>query len=304
MNQSTPDTVTTESRIDPGAPLLVMVLLVVDSLHFVFAREMRDLLHPTLGAFLLLGVAMVELGAYAAWQGKLRWTTFRHHWPFFVSIGVLVGSSTAINYFAVRFIDAGTASLVSKVGILFTLGFGILWLKDRLTRWQAVGTVVALIGVAVITVKPGTGNVLQLGSLLVMASNFTYALHAAVVKRYGGSIDFVEFFFWRVTATAGFLAMLVTAQGAWSLPSPAALLTVFIAGTVDVTISRALYYLTLRKLTLTLHTILLIMSPVLAVVISVIRFGESPSGQEWLGGAAILLGVALVTIQARRKAAA
>jgi drug/metabolite transporter (DMT)-like permease len=125
--------------------------------------------------------------------------TLRNHFWFFLSIGALIGLSTIINYEAVAFIDAGTATILSQASILMSVGLGIFWLRDRLTRFESFGAMLALIGVLIITFQPG--DYLRLGSLLVLLSAFMYALHTAIVKRYGEEMDFVDFFFFRIFST-------------------------------------------------------------------------------------------------------
>jgi hypothetical protein len=74
-----------------------------------------------------------------------------------------------------------------------SVGLGIFWLRERLTRFQSLGAVLALTGVLVISFQPG--DYIRLGSLLILLSAFMYALHTAIVKRYGEKMDFLEFFF-------------------------------------------------------------------------------------------------------------
>jgi drug/metabolite transporter (DMT)-like permease len=74
-----------------------------------------------------------------------------------------------------------------------------------------------------------------------------------------------------------------------------------VTATVNVTISRGLYYVALRRFNLSILTILLTLSPVITIVWSVILFGELPSPQGFLGGTAVIAGVLLVTIARRRK---
>ena len=72
-----------------------------------------------------------------------------------------------------------------------------------------------------------------------------------------------------------------------------------LTGTVNVTISRSLYYIVLRRIDLSILTILLTLSPVITILWSVALFGERPSLQGLLGGTAVILGVILVTMNQR-----
>ncbi len=274
--------------------LLIIALLAVDGLHFVFARALHDHLNPLTSAMWVLGIGALEVSMFAASRGKLKFETFRKHAWFFLAIGVLVATSTSINYTAVGFIEPGVASLLSQMSILFGLGLGVFWLRDKLTRQQMIGAAIAIVGVAVITFEPG--NFLRLGALLVIGSSFIYALHAAIVKRYGTGIDFLEFFVWRLVVTTGFLIVSAGVQGQLALPTEAAAWGILlVAGTVDVVISRTLYYLALRRLPISIHSLIFTISPVVAILWSLALFGSRPTVQELLGGVAVLVGVAIVT---------
>ncbi|MCS7023148.1 MAG: DMT family transporter, partial [Gemmataceae bacterium] len=164
-----------------------------------------------------------------------------------------------------------------------------------LSRRQWAGAALTLFGAGLISFQPG--DYFRLGSLLVIGSALLYAVHAALVKRHGGEMAFLEFFVWRLAATTGFLLLAVTAQGAWQWPDATTWLLLFVAGTVDVVISRALYYLALRRLTITLHSLVLTFSPVVAILWSLALFGIWPGAQALLGGLAVVTGIAVVTMR-------
>lgn len=277
---------------------LLFILLVVDSLHFVFAGLIKQYVSPVMGAMLVLSIAAAEVGLYLVWRRNIRWSLLRRYWLFFAIIGFLVAASTAANYAAVAFIDPGTASLLGKTGILFSLALSLFWLRETLTRSEAVGSVITLIGVGVISFQPG--DYWQLGSLLVLASSFMYALHAAVIKRYGGEMEFSNFFFFRVAGTASFLLLFVVGLGEWQWPSRQSWPVLVAAGTVDVVISRVLYYWTLRRWQMNYHTIVLSLSPAMTILVAFLLFGTQPTVQGWVGGVIALAGVLLVTTSQQR----
>jgi drug/metabolite transporter (DMT)-like permease len=272
---------------------LFAILLVVDSLHFVFARLFLHHLPPMASTFYVLAVATVEVGIFAAVRRKLDWRPAVTSFPFFAAIGFFIASSTLLNYIAVEYIDPGTASMLGKTGVIISLLLGVFWLRERLTRLQAAGTVFAVIGAVIISFHPG--DVMQVGSLMILTSSFLYSLHTALVKRYGQEMDFVKFFFHRLLFTAAFLFLFAVVGRELVWPDIQTWLVLLVAGTVDVVISRALYYQTLRMFTMSVHTIILTLSPVVSIIISLFLFGTFPGPQELAGGALILLGVFAVT---------
>lgn len=297
MNKPSPMTVPTKPQVEifeARTALLVVVLLLIDGLHFVFARLLRDYLPPVTAAFFVLAVAAVEMIIFATYRGRFNIATFRRHAGFFLTIGAFTAISTALTYTSVQYIDPGTASLLQQTTTLFGLGFGVFWLRERLTPLQILGSGVCLLGVGIITFQPG--DYLRLGALLILVSSFLYASHAAIVKRYGASMDFVEFFLWRVTSVAGLLFLLAAGQGVLQWPSGVAWLFIVLTGTVDVVISRSLYYMALRRLKVSIHALILTLSPVVAILWTMALFQGQPTLRDIIGGAAVLAGVALVTL--------
>jgi drug/metabolite transporter (DMT)-like permease len=294
-----PLTLAVQSRLIDNVPLVVIFLLISDSLHFVFARLLLPYLPPTTSSMYVLGIATVEMAIFAVVWGRVRFAVFRRYFWFFLAIGFLVAASTALTYISVIFIDPGTASLLSKISVLFSVGFGIVWLRERLTTFESIGALVALTGTFIITFQPG--DYLHLGSLIVIASAFMYALHTALVKRQDGDMSLVEFFLFRLACTTGFLFLFAASRGELVRP-PAwqAWLLLILTGTVDVTVSRGLYYLALRRLTLSHHSLILTLSPIASIGWTLLLFGVSPTAQQLVGGVAILAGVLMVTVGKER----
>ena len=270
---------------------LIVGLLLVDSLYYIFARLLLPLLPPAAGAMYMMVVGTVQVALLMG--GRVDWRVlWRHRW-LFLTVGLLVGVNTNMGFVAVRYIDPGTASLLSRTSILFGVALGVAWLGERLRRLEVVGAAIAVAGVAVISFQPG--DYLRWGSLLVVASTALYALHSAVVKRFAGEIPFGEFMFFRVAAVAAVLVVLAVAQGAVVWPTAEAWSWVALAAAVNVVLSRGLYYLALRRLDMSFLAIVLTLTPVVTWLWSVLTFGGQPTATEIGGGLATLTGVLLVT---------
>lgn len=272
---------------------LFALLLLVDSLHFVFARALLPYMAPTASAMYVIGMGTAQVTVYALIRGRIDWRALRTYRLFFLSIGFFIAASTVLNYMAVAYIDAGTASMLGKMTTLWSMLLGLIWLREELTRKQAAGALVALLGVFIVSFQPG--DYLRLGALMIVVATLLYALHAALVKRYGGEMDFLTFFLFRLLFSTFWLVIIAAAARALVWPEPRVWAILLLAGTVDVTISRALYYSALRRLPITLFAAILTLSPVIAVGWSFLLFGDFPRPQQLLGGLAVLVGVLLTT---------
>jgi len=286
-------------------PAIVVVLLIVDSLHLVWARLLIPYLPPTASSFFYMALATIQIALFAGLRHEINWHVFRDNAKFFLIIGFLIALATSTSYAAVLYIDPGTASMIARMGTIFSLGFGIFWLKERLTNREKAGAFIAIIGVFIITFQPGaSSNLVWFGTLLVLISTFSYALHAAIVKRDGGDLDFTNFFLFRMVASIFFLFIFTVARGELVWPSGWRVWVILLlTATVNVSISRSLYYIVLRHFDLSILTILLTLTPVITILWSIALFGERPSPQGLLGGMAVILGVILVTLSRRSNRA-
>ncbi|MBI2203652.1 MAG: DMT family transporter [Candidatus Rokubacteria bacterium] len=254
-------------------------------------RALLPHLVPASSGFWMVGLATLEMAIIS--RGRLDAGVLRRHWRFFLVVGLLVGVNTNLGFVAMRYVEPGTASLLSRTSILFGVGLGVLWLGERLTRVETAGAGVAIAGAIAISAQPG--DHLRMGSLVVVIATLLYAVHSAVVKRFGGAIPFREFFFFRLASTSAVLLVLGAGQQQLVWPGRTAWLLLILAATVNVVFSRALYYLALRRLDMTFLTIVLTLTPVVTWLWSIPLFGGRPTGVEIAGGIAILAGVIIVS---------
>ena len=131
---------------------------------------------------------------------------------------------------------------------------------------------------------------------MILASAFMYALHAAIVKRFGQKMVFINFFFFRLLCTSAILFLLAVPRKSLMVTSATAWGLMILVGTVDVAISRALYYLALRRLKISIHAIILTLSPVAAILWSLFLFDTLPNLQQAVGGVGVIIGVMVVLL--------
>lgn len=115
--------------------------------------------------------------------GVIRFVLAAVPWIFFIRRPPIPLSSLALYsllIFALQFgflftgmkvgVSAGLASLVMQLQVFFTIGFAVLFLAERPTRWQLLGALFAFGGIAVVAANLG-GDVTLAGlSLLILGA--------------------------------------------------------------------------------------------------------------------------------------
>jgi O-acetylserine/cysteine efflux transporter len=272
---------------------LLPLLLAIDGLHFVFADQARRTgTDPRLSTTIVMGIATLIVGTYGLATRQINLAELRANLPFLATIGFMVALSTQIGYVAVGYVDPGAASTLSQLVNVWSIVLGVVWLRETLRPRQVIGAVLAVAGAAIVALQPG--DYFRLGSLLLIGSTLSYALHGVIVKRNGGGMNFTNFFFGRLLLTTAWLALSATLQGALRVPTLAGLGVAALAGVVDVVISRALYYLLLRRVPVSTFAVTLTLSPVVAALWTFLINGKIPGAQQMLGAVVVLIGVAIV----------
>lgn len=273
-------------------------LLMLDSLHLVFARLLLPYFPPTTSSLYVMSIATIQIALVLKIWGNIHLEVLRRYLWFFLATGFLVASSTVLSFTAVAYIDPGTGALLLKSSIIFSLGFGVVWLRERLVSTQKIGALIAIAGVITITFQPG--DYLRIGSIIALTAAVMYALHNALFKRYGGGMSLPDFFLFRLSSTTVFLLIVVIARNELAMPPGWQAWTIlFLTGTVNIALSRGLYYLTLKRLNLSLHAIILTLSPVVTIGWTLLLFGVWPTFQQLIGGAAVIIGVMMTVGQVR-----
>lgn len=272
---------------------LISVMLVLDSLFFVWARLMLPTISPVLSSMFVMSIGTLEIGIVALARKQIHLRILLKYIWFFLAIGFLIAASTYISYEAVAYIDPGTASMLNRISIILQLFLGLVWLKERFNRIQLGGAILSIAGVFVITYQ--NGDYFRVGSLLVLAATLAYSLHTAMVKRYGEQIEFFEFFFFRLLCTSLFLILFNTVRHTLAWPTAKAWPLLILVATIDVALGRSLYYIALKRLNLNYFTILQTISPLLTVLWSLILFSVLPGLQQIIGGLAVIGGVYIVS---------
>jgi O-acetylserine/cysteine efflux transporter len=134
--------------------------------------------------------------------------------------GVAVGvGQFGILYFAIDGnISPGLASLVIQTQVFFTIGFAMLFAKERLKLYQTVAVAVAITGLGIIAVHTDATTT-ALGLALVVFSGFSWGV-ANTASRRAGAINMLAYVVWAsLYAIPPLVLMALVFEGGWPVVS-------------------------------------------------------------------------------------
>jgi drug/metabolite transporter (DMT)-like permease len=236
------------------------------------------------------------------------WPELRQHWRPLSALGV---AGMGVQTFAISIgIDAGTASLGALIlGLepVFIALFGALLTHERPGRPTLAGLALGLAGVVVVsgvlTVGvSGTPLVAVLALGVTTISFSVYAVRLPALTKLVGGVPAAA-----ATMTTGGLAILpfalievVRGTAVQHDVRPSAFIGSGYAVLVQSAIGYAFFVYAVARLRPSMLAVMLYGLPPLAVLADWVLIGERPHGRDVVGGALILLGVAIATRRAPR----
>jgi len=239
-------------------------------------------------------------GAHTRWWPRSPWSWIS---------GVALGADFIMYNYGLRLTDAGLSGLVINVELVTTIALAVWLLGERLTPRRVLGSAATLAGALYVGLDGARlGGLLPadrlLGNVLVMLAGVSWSVFAVAQRRVprGGKL-------FQLLTPIFFVAALTTVPGlllpaAWRNPagieSTAMVLVLVLACTMGV---YAAYARSQELLDVSVLAIVLASIPMFAVAFAWLLLGEPITARVIIGGAAILAGVLLITVERPATAA-
>lgn len=259
--------------------------------NFIAVRFSNQELQPFWGAALRFGAAAL-LFVIIALAMRLRWPRGREL-GLIAWYGALAFAGTyALMYWALVQVTAGVATIVLAIVPLVTLLLAAAQGLDRLTLRGVVGALLALVGIAWMTLGPQQIMV-PLGALAAMlAAALTIGQSIIVGKRLSASHPVMINAVGMTVGAALLLAVSAAAGEAWVLPRRAE--TVWAVGYLVTLGSVGLFVLVLlvvRRWTVSATSYMFVLFPVATLALGAWLASEPVTAQAIVGAALVMLGV-------------
>lgn len=285
----------------PPYLLLVLATLLWGG-NFVIGRAVSEDIPPLTLAFLRWCVAFIIFFPIAFHQLKREWRLLKRHW--FIVIILSLTGVTAFNtlvYVGLHYTTSINASLMNSSTPIMIYIFSFIFLKEKLSKYQLIGTVLSLSGVAFIIMGGSFTRIVDFtfnkGDLIVIAAVLCWSIYSLLIKQYATRLPGQSTFL----VTIGLGAMMLfpfslyeTLSSAtaihWEWSTFAAILYVGIFASIIAFLcwNSGVIQLGANKASIYLNFI-----PVFASILAVLFLSERLHSFQLIGGLAVVAGVIL-----------
>ncbi len=167
--------------------LLLASAFILASNHVVGRSVQGDLPPMGLGFWRIVVAVLVLMPLYGR-QFMAAWPLIRRNWKVFLVMGAAMAPlGNASVYLAYNFTTAMNGGIVATAQPVATAILSYLLLSDLISRAQALGIVIAMLGVLVILLAGDVGVLLgfrpNTGDLIMLSAMFGFALHNVLLRR-------------------------------------------------------------------------------------------------------------------------
>ena len=224
------------------------------------------------------------------------------------SMGAWLALGNTLVYYAVLHTSVTNAALINGGVPVATIAFSWLILRDTINRWQALGIVLAFIGIVLVVTRAEAGILLSLefgrGDVMMLISIMCWALYLVELKRRAVKVSPWTLLFvltvagtvWLLPAYGVELALGERMDWTWVTLACLGYVAVFSTivawacvnyGTFNLGPNRASAFMCLH--------------PVFGAFLGWIFFSEVLNGYHWAGSALVLVGVVMVSQAIRTR---
>jgi drug/metabolite transporter (DMT)-like permease len=258
---------------------------------FLFMRLAAPAFGPVLTAELRTLIGGVALAAWFAYCGfDPEW---RRWWRSYLLAAVLsAGLPFVLWAYAALTLTAGLLSVLNATSPMWGALCSAVLLRERLNAGRAIGLVIGIVGVAVVTQPQGAVNYVAVLAALVAA--FSYGLIATYIKGWARHVPARGF---AVGTQLGAGVLLVPFIALWppaAAPTLGAVASILALGLVCTSLAYVLYFRLIADIGATGALTVTYLIPVFGVLWGVLFLGESLSLSMIAGAALVVLGTVLV----------
>lgn len=270
--------------------LLLILVNVMWGLSFIFSKTaLSEGMPPMTLAFLRYAItAAILVPVCLAKEGSLRLRSFAPLGLATTLLGITV--YYFFEYAGLQRTTASAASLILALVPMMTLLARALFLRERIGLCRLACVLASLLGVfLVIRVDGGEGAGTLQGNLLMVMACLCWTGYILISPRLMASCSSLRVTTWQsVAAVISFAPFALAQRSLWIVPSPRALLCIFLLAAVCSALCYFLYGLAIRSVDSLTVSLAININPIAACLGGWLLLGETLTPAQLAGGALIM----------------
>lgn len=288
-------------RLSANPYLLLTLTALFWSGNMVIGRGLREAVPPVSLAFWRWAIALALVLPFALPKLRAQWLTLIRHWRAMTVLGVLgVACYNTFAYVALQYTTATNANLLNSFIPIATMALAFVLLGKRLTRIEAAGVLVSLIGVITIVARGDVNTLLALslntGDLWMLGAVLVWGLYTVGLQWRPQGLDPMVMLF---AFTAVGLAALAPFY-AWELASgrsiavsAGSLAGILYVGTLPSFLGYVFYNAGVAAVGPSRGALFIHLMPVFGTLLAAIFLGERPQWYHFAGIGLVFAGIFL-----------
>jgi len=257
---------------------------------FIFAKYVLQSLNPETFCSIYYVFATVYFAGWLSASGQLRQARLPvASLRLILGIAALESVSVIALFSAVRMMDPTLVSFFNNAQTVFIILLSAIFLKERFTQTEMLGTAVALAGILLISFR--SARPVVLGMALTLLSAVFFSCTVILVKKSLPRLSPVALGFYRALALMVVMNAYAFAGGLFQRPEPSLILYIAAGALFGPFLNILFYFYSLKYFDASKTSLIRASQPLFVLLNAALFLQVVPSPKEIAGGVIIILGL-------------
>jgi len=212
----------------------------------------------------------------------------------FIYSSVITSVGAALWIFSLWTIGPALTSFLMKAQTLFSLFLGIIFLGERLNKWESIGIIVTIVGGIIVAYQ--RESYLIIGTITALTAAFFYSFLSFLVKKIANDLNMLTVATLRTLGVSVVVFLYLMVTGTFETPGFKDALYMGLGGINGAYIAKACQFHSIKLLDVSRTTAVMPLESLFVIILSYFLFDDLPSVIKLLGGALIITGVVFLVI--------
>ena len=225
--------------------------------------------------------------------------SIRLNWRALAIIGLLQTGGAVTFFWGMKYVDPTVGAFLGRFSTVFAVLIGVTFLRERFTRAELGGMVLAIAGAMVICYDTGRAELWAV--LAILASNVFFAAFTAIVKVAVARTDPMAVMMGATTVATAGTVVFGLASGDLSLAGSAKAYGVLaVAAFAGEFLGMGMFYTSMKHIGFAVSSVVRSAIPFFVALLSYFTLGLLPDARGWTGGVVMMTGIVIIAVSSAR----